>query len=250
MYFEGEELAIKHQEKVAYNKKMFKETVKFFEPEVVIPFAGDYVLGGGIGHLNEFRGMYDTIETRQIDERSIPIDITTGKEYFDIETKKASKIKKRETSRYEGYADRLSIVDAIRRKKWYPELPDEVIEKDLKKILKEVLGNWYKKNQPSDGFEYYFFQEDNKSKGIKITIENHIPSIQQIEYSYDNLKDGKSKSDNFVSIFIDSRLFLACAKRDAHWNNVFGGSQCIIRRHGDTDLCRRMEAKLWFLHIY
>ena len=37
MYFEGEELAIKHQEKVAYNKKMFKETVKFFEPEVVIP---------------------------------------------------------------------------------------------------------------------------------------------------------------------------------------------------------------------
>ena len=124
------------------------------------------------------------------------------------------------------------------------------IEKCLIKTLKDILSNWFERNQPADKFEYYFFQKYDEQNGIKIRIEKHIASIETVEYSYDHIKDNKSRVDDFVSIFIDSRLFLACTKRDAHWNNVFGGSQCIIRRHGDTDLCRRMEAKLWFLHIY
>ena len=181
MYFEGEELKNKHKEKVAYNKQMFRETVNFFDPEVVIPFAGDYVLGGGIGHLNEFRGMYDTIETQQIDKRSIPIDIKTGREYFDIEKKKATKIKQKETSHYEGYSRRLSIVNEIRRKKWYPELTDMAIKKCLIKTLKDILSNWFERNQPTDKFEYYFFQK-YENKRIKIRIEKHIASIETVEY--------------------------------------------------------------------
>ena len=195
MYFEGEELKNKHKEKVAYNKQMFRETVNFFDPEVVIPFAGDYVLGGGIGHLNEFRGMYDTIETQQIDKRSIPIDIKTGREYFDIEKKKATKIKKRrKLVIMRDTVDRLSIVNEIRRKKWYPELTDMAIKKCLIKTLKDILSNWFERNQPADKFEYYFFQKYDEQNGIKIRIEKHTASIETVEYSYDHIKDNKSKS--------------------------------------------------------
>ena len=66
MYYELDDLMHHHDKKVIYNKKQYKEIIEYFDPEIVLPFAGDYVLGSGIAYLNKYRGMYDTLKLRRL----------------------------------------------------------------------------------------------------------------------------------------------------------------------------------------
>ena len=60
--------------------------------------------------------MYDTVETPKIDNRSVPIDIETGEEYFDLEARKASKIRAVSTEKYNGFKERIQEIDKLKRR--------------------------------------------------------------------------------------------------------------------------------------
>ena len=49
----------------------FRQTVDFFDPNWVLPFAGQYYLGGGLRVLNKFRGTADPIETLRVSNKVV-----------------------------------------------------------------------------------------------------------------------------------------------------------------------------------
>ena len=105
-----------------------------------------------------------------------------------------------------------------------------------------------KRHKDTIAFNYFFYSHKQSKECIIISTNALGVNVYRLNQTYDETVSKETENSDYVCIFISNRLFLACTQRDAHWNNVFGGSQCMIRRHGDLDLCRRMEARLWFLH--
>ncbi|MDD9798448.1 MAG: MBL fold metallo-hydrolase, partial [Alphaproteobacteria bacterium] len=51
--------------------KRYKQYVDFFASEINLPFAREYILGGRLHYLNEYRGVADAFEIKGLDDKAI-----------------------------------------------------------------------------------------------------------------------------------------------------------------------------------
>jgi len=245
MYYDIDSLPRPHQEKKEYNMYYYRQMINHVNPTYVLPFAGDYFLGSDLLPLNNFRGMYDTCETPALDSRSIPLDIQSGKEYFDLESGMPSLIKSTPTDQYIGFISRMNEISSHPRIKHYPELTQTQILTKISDTIPQAFSRWSDKSEFSFDFSYRFFFDYSSDLIFFIYIVNKTPTYKLISTA----QPIQIPTSPQVDIYIGSRLFLAAILCDVHWNNIFGGSQCSLRRNGDQTKCMSMESKLWFFHI-
>ena len=79
------------------------------DPQISIPFAGKYLLGGNLYYLNPFRGVPDAVEVTRFDKNAVVLD-DGGKAWIDTQNLQPSSIREQSYSEEEmsAYALKLS----------------------------------------------------------------------------------------------------------------------------------------------
>lgn len=213
--------AVSNQKLSFFNK--YLKTVSFFESKVNIPFAGQYILGGALSHLNNYRGTADATEILSLDTKAIVLE--EGKGFINTDTLEPMHIR---TEPYPNslYCNRISEVSANAlafeldfSRSIIPKLP-------LARLLKIA----YKNSLTRFSYEsdYYF--------ALKIsTNEYFVFNINSVSNYFSFVPEEALSDFSPISILtIEPRYLFGLLTGLYHWNNAEVGSHLTVRRSPDV----------------
>ena len=228
----------------AYKKKLnffekYKKYCKSFESTYHLPFAGEYILGGKLHYLNEYRGVADPLELKEFDNRAIIlanggiIDFTNGeisnernKPYLKEDIEERLELIKNNSFDYE---DEIKI-------------PFEKI--NFMRLLKQASKKASEKSELIDNYNFVFSIKDETGKiRLKLDLNTADNSLNQI--------DLKSKINHkmFSEIKIDYRYLYGLLTAVYHWNNAEVGSLYFTSRHPLKNYNPKVQDYLNFLAV-
>lgn len=228
------------EDKARLKKAEFFERYKrmrdFLGAKVNIPFAGQYVLGGKLTGLNEFRGVSDATEVLAFDTTAVVL-ADGGEASIDTSTLTPTAVRKQAYNAAELKAYLKSIQSApMLYEAWFKDLPVEALP--FERLLPVAYGNALKKSQCKD--DYYFVI--NLSNGSHFTLNARMNSNQC------TFNESYEKVEPRSEIQIDPRYLFGILTGVFHWNNAEVGSQYMTHRVPDK-LNRDAQAFLNFLHV-
>lgn len=226
----------------AYKKKItffdrYKKYCKVFKSSYHLPFAGEYVLGGKLHHLNEYRGVADAYEVKEFDEKAIVLhsggyvdlandEIFHQRDYLypkqDLET------------RLESIKDNL--FDYEREIK----VPLEKI--NFMRLLKQASKKASEKSELKN--EYHFIIAITDKSGEirqRFDLNTQDDIIKQLDL------DIKIEHSAYSEIKIDYRYLYGLLTSLYHWNNGKVGSHYFTTRHPLENYNRKAYQYLNFL---
>jgi len=238
-YFDIDDVElIKEAEKKKFSFfERYRLLVNCIDAKVNIPFAGKYVLGGNLCHLNQYRGVADPVEVLSFDKNAIILADNGGE--IDTASLVPTKV------RYERY----EIEDVLKRikdvsglKMDYERLisKEEIHQLPLKRLF---IAAAIKAISKSECEEDYFFCINLPSSQYAVVNANRNAknAISIIDYG-NQLPEPRSE------IIIDPRYLFGLFSNVYHWNNAEIGSQYLTRRIPNS-LNRKAQAFLNYLTI-
>lgn len=205
--------------------------------KVNIPFAGKYLLGGRLTHLNKYRGVADAIEVLNIDPRAVVLADQGGE--INTATLQPTEVR---TIGYSNDAIEMRMLEIRDFKMSYELLINEteIHQLPLKRLL---------------------FHAAKKAKGIMDYNSDYYFLIQLPgqEFAVINLNNSDSSPVNYIDavqedltprseIYIDPRYLFGLLTNVYHWNNAEVGSQFDTRRVPNI-FNRKVQSFLNFLSI-
>ncbi len=212
----------------------YKKSKDILSPQLSIPFAGKYILGGRLASLNAYRGVADAVEVLDFDPSAVVLD-DGGDAYIDTIEMKPSRIR---TEKYpsllvSNYCSSLSVL---------PMPYEKVILFKESEIPFERLLRSAHKNASSRSpceTDYYFCIKLEKTW----CVINAKHSSKAIEF-----KSEIGEIESRTEISIDYRYLFGLLTCIYHWNNAEIGSQYFSRRTPDV-FNRQAQGFLNYLHV-
>jgi UDP-MurNAc hydroxylase len=208
----------------AEKKKMeffnrYVENCRVLNAAVNIPFAGKYLLGGGLARLNGFRGVADATEILQLDERAIVLADDDGEiSTFDL---RPSNIR---TDPYSPAAVNQRL-NEIKDAKFSFELIDSRMVDLIP--LETLLRRAYERALVKSSVDIDYF--------IVIRLPNMTRCCfnvnREITNGFSLLKDHEDAPLPNSEIVIDPRYLYGLLTHMFHWNNAVVGSHLSVRRN-------------------
>ncbi len=215
----------------------YKLLIKCIDAKVNIPFAGKYVLGGNLCHLNQYRGVADPVEVLSFDKHAVILADNGG----EIDTVSLVPTRVR-TERYnqEDVLNRIKDVSGLKMD--YERLisKEEIHQLPLKRLFFSAAKNAINNSECE---EDYFFCINLPSNQYAVVNANRNAknAISIIDYG-NQLPEPRSE------IIIDPRYLFGLFSNVYHWNNAEIGSQYLTRRIPNS-LNRKAQAFLNYLTI-
>ncbi len=219
----------------------YLEIKNFLNPKVSIPFAGKYVLGGNLSHLNNFRGVADAVEVVAIDPTAIVLD-DGGVGSINTETLVPTAVRKEmyDQKSMDLYCAKLSS-QKMDYELYFKNLPFSKIP--FKKLLPKAYYNALKFSQ-CDYTHYYCFNINNEYS-FCCSVNKDNPHFFYTD-EHDNEIERISYPKNEISI--DYRYLFGLITSVFHWNNAEVGSQFTTKRTPDI-YDRKVQSFLNFFCI-
>ncbi len=226
------------KKKIAFFDR-YKNYISTFNASYNLPFAGEYILGGKLSVLNEYRGVADAYELKSIDKKAVIL--SNGGE-IDLVN---SKVKKERNSLYDSQAVKKRINDIKDNQLDYEKeisLPFDKI--NFIRLIKAASMKALKKSEIDE--EYHFiFSLLNKDGQIELRFD-----INTLEGSVDPIPlDAKLEYLEFSEITIDYRYLYGLLTTVYHWNNAEVGSQYFTKRYPLDNFKPNVQNFLNFLSI-
>lgn len=203
----------------------YKEMDRALGAKINIPFAGQYVLGGKLAHLNEFRGVPDAIEVTEFDNKAIVLG-----ECEELEIDNHSPASLMESCRFEPYDGLQDHVDTI--KQYYFDYENEILPAILKKVpFERLLRKAYERAMKANeykGSDYYIIIK--LLKGFFVcNINSNMERCVYVE-----LLSALPDDAAYSLIEIDMRYLFGLLTGIYHWNNAEVGSHFKTTRVPDV----------------
>ncbi len=240
-YFDATDpqLPLKAEEKKQAFFGRYLKLVSALHPKVTVPFAGQYLLGGKLTHLNRFRGVADTTEILAIDRNAIILaddggEISTSDlrpSRLRTEPYSESDIGKRELE-IAGYAFDYERLIA----------KSEIHQLPLRRLIAAAAKKASDKSE-CDG-DYYFVIALSAGDVAIINAKRGAEPLAQFRGGADPRPLPAPRSE----INIDPRYLFGLLTNVYHWNNAEVGSQYQTRRY-PNNLNRSAQAFLNYLAI-
>jgi UDP-MurNAc hydroxylase len=226
----------------AKNKKFafferYKTLVKTIDAKVNIPFAGKYILGGKLVGINDFRGVADSVEVLEFDEKAVVLADNGG----EINTSNLIPTHIR-TNKYEQREIEKRIEEIKNMRMDYERLIDaeEILQLPIKRLLISASHNAVSKSECDEDY-YFCIGLPNEQVAVINANKNVSRSLSIVEKS-SYLPFPRSE------IIIDPRYLFGLLTNIYHWNNAEVGSQYETRRTPNT-FNRKAQAFLNYLAI-
>lgn len=200
------------------------ELRKALNPKCVIPFAGQYVLGGKLTHLNEFRGVPDAIE--------VPNAIVLEEGGFiSTDDLKPSQVRR------EPYGNARTFLTSIENNPMdYEKFPE--MEYPIKRLMAKAYKNAIAKSECEK--EHWFC--------IKYRDEWFCMNAERSNVYSCWISSAPTGVRPRSEITIDERYLFGLLTGIYHWNNAEVGSQFFTNRVPDV-YNQKAQAFLNFLHV-
>lgn len=239
MYFDEIYLSRMHLDKLFFNIQKFKSMINAFEPSYVIPFAADYLLGSGLSHFNQFRGMYDTFYASKLDHRVRSFDLRLNLSFLRASDGHQVGAQTEPTEFYEGYEEYLYSINNLPRHEYYPSLSTSEKYLQLESSWSSMLSRFSRHLASSI--------PDNINHLFRFQVLNGYSDIASPVKTLNLLINDHNHPDEVTDIFINVDTLLACITKKLHWNNVSGGSQAFFRRNPKSKYGYTAESYLNFI---
>ncbi len=217
----------------------YKKTVAALNPKTTLPFAGKYVLGGKLAHLNSYRGVADATEVLRFDPRAVVLADDDGSidtvEYRPTQVR----VEPYDSAALEAYLKQIAgcALD-------YERLisAEEIRQLPIKRLLSTAFANARTKSEVAEDYYFAFHLPDgevavlnaNRKSGDGMTVTNQEKLQQLVPRS---------------EIRIDPRYLFGLLTNVYHWNNAEVGSQFYTRRFPATAFNRQAQSFLNFLAV-
>ncbi len=215
----------------------YQALVAVIGARVNIPFAGKYVLGGKLAHLNAFRGVSDPVEVLEFDPKAVVLADDGGE--IDTVTLRGSAVR---TARYPAADLDRRINDLQSCKMDYERLmfADEVGQLPLKRLLVAAARNATSKSECEEDYFFSFALPD----GVVAIINARRNTPRSVQF----MDPGQPLPTPRSEILIDPRYLFGLLTHIYHWNNAEVGSQYLTRRH-PNELNRKAQSFLNYLAV-
>lgn len=227
------------KEKSEAKKREFFERYKkmrdSFDPKVTIPFAGKYILGGKLVHLNAYRGIADAVEVKAFDSRAVVL-ADGGLASIDTESLKptAERAVCYDVADVEAYA-RTLLNNPMHYEKYFSGIPSEALP--IRRLLPKAYENALKHSVCREDF-YYCIKLD-----WGWFVANARKGSNEARFT-DRVDEVSPRAE----IEIDGRYLFGLLTCVFHWNNAEVGSQYMTTRIPDR-YNRDASAFLNFFHV-
>ena len=212
-------------EKAEDKKKRFFERYRFITSElgarVNVPFAGQYVLGGRLAYLNEFRGVADAVEVLDFDPDA---QVLQPGAFVDSSSHEGSSLRTIKHSEEDLFKRLTNISCSAMDYEMF--IPDESIAQiPLSRLMSKALERALSKSEVVSDYFISFRMDDhwlwfNARHGgspliSRAEILDEIPCPRSV-------------------ITIDRRYLFGLMVGAFHWNNAEVGSQFFVEREPDV----------------
>lgn len=227
-----------HKKKNAFFDR-YKKYITTFNAYYNLPFAGEYILGGKLSFLNDYRGVADAYEVKSIDDKAIVL--LNGGE-IDLVNKTVKK-------------ERFSVCSDQELKKRISDVKDCLLDYEKEILLPIEKINFMRllnaasmkaiKKSEVDGEYHLIFSILNNDNQVYLRFDINtqdgavrpIPLDAEVEYL------------EFSEIKIDYRYLYGLLTTVYHWNNAEVGSQFFTKRYPLNNFKPKVQRFLNFLSI-
>ena len=234
---DDEQLQIEAIKKKLSFFERYKLLTSILNAKVNIPFAGKYILGGKLSHLNFVRGIADPVEVLEFDKRAVILADNGG----EIDTLSLKANKKRMTN-YDIKEIEKVIGEVKDKKMDYERLIalEEIYQLPIKRLLYSASKNAVSKSEIEQ--DYFFCIKLQADEYAVINANKNAKEFITYITDYEKLPAPRSE------IAIDVRYLFGLITNVYHWNNAEVGSQFYTKRIPNT-FNRKAQAFLNFLAI-
>jgi UDP-MurNAc hydroxylase len=217
--FNDEQLKIEAENKKLSFFNRYKKLTSVLKAKRNIPFAGKYILGGKLSHLNFVRGVADPVEVLEFDKNAIILADNGGE--IGTLTLKANKTR---TKKYETKEIENAISALIHKQMDYERLIslEEIEQLPIKRLLYSACRNAVSKSELED--DYFFCIKIQSEEYAVINANKNARDFIKYIAEYNNLPTPRSE------IEIDMRYLFGLITNIYHWNNAEVGSQFNTKR--------------------
>jgi len=217
----------------------YKAAVAALDPKLTIPFAGKYVLGGKLAHLNGVRGVADATEVLAFDPRAVVLADEEGS--ISTADFRPSKIRTKPYDEADCKAFLRTIADRLFD---YERLlnADEAHQLPVKRLLAMAYMNAKAKSEVEEDF-FFTFRMERGQIAVLNANKNAPGGVRMV--SEDEARQLTPRSE----IHIDKRYLFGLLTHVYHWNNAEVGSQFFTRRCPPTLFNRKAQSFLNFLTV-
>jgi UDP-MurNAc hydroxylase len=192
----------------------YKEYTESFPAKYNLPFAGEYILGGKLSHLNKYRGDADAFEVKQFDDKAV---ILSNGGYIDLNTNEVFNARNAPYSQ-EDFDERVnSIKDNLLDYEKEINIPFKKI--NFMRLLKQASTKAQAKSELIKDYHFIFSVLDESSNVCQKFDLNAFNGDLSIIGA-----DTKVKYSEYSEIKIDFRYFYGLLTTVYHWNNAEVGS--------------------------
>lgn len=219
--------------------RRYKQYAETFNAKYNLPFAGEYILGGKLHYLNDYRGVADAYEVKSFDKKAVVL--LNGGEIDTVKHKVSN-----ERAALHGKNDIKKRVGEIKDNVFDYEreicLPIEKI--DFRRLLQSASLRAHKKSEIAKEYHFVFSILDEESQiKFRFDLNTEDATVKKIEM------DAEVAYSEFSEIFIDYRYLYGLLTAIYHWNNATVGSQYLSRRYPLDGFSREVQRFLYFLTI-
>jgi len=198
----------------------YKKYTETFISKYHLPFAGEYILGGKLSHLNKYRGVADAFEVKQFDDKAV---ILLNGGYVDLSKDEISNTRNALYTQ-EDFDERINSI------KNNPLDYEKEINIPLKKInfmrlLKQASIKAQRKSELTKDYHFIFSIFDESGNVYqKFDLNAFNGDLSAIKV------DSKLKHSEYSEIKIDFRYLYGLLTTIYHWNNAEVGSLFFTNR--------------------
>ncbi len=215
--------------------KSFKD---FFNAKYRLPFAGEYLLGSHLSHLNHYRGVPDTFEIKDIDHDALVLNPGGS---INLESGSRSHERK---SLYPRDEIDMRIKEISNMSLDYEkDFCIDCKKIDFFRIIKKAFNNALSKSEITGKYAFIFTILDQDIHHKRFLLNCSDGELSEISENY------KCKESAYSEILIDYRLLFGLLTGLYHWNNADIGSLFMTRRFPYDNFNRSAQSFLNFFSI-
>ena len=200
--------------------KRYLRYVECFPAKFNLPFAGEYLLGGHLAGLNDYRGIADAFEMKEVDSKAVVL-----KNGGTINLS-SNKVKNERSELYsDSYIKKRCAEISAHKMHYEDDINLDIAKINFMRLLKTAAFKATKKSEIQGNYHFIFsvtgLKNDIQQRFLLEVATCEVKPLQlntKVDLSY------------YSEIIIDYRYLFGLLTTIYHWNNAEVGSQYITNR--------------------
>jgi len=191
-----------------------------FQPQAALPFAGQYLLGGQLHSLNEYRGCPDATDLLGLDPRVIVLSDSPSSHY-DLVNQCVVGTTRIEPYSIQVYATRIREISQTLMS-YEADLHIEQARLPIHRLLKSAYLRAHERSECDT--PYYFFIQTRPGEAGWLMSANSNNKYFELMGETEAVEVARARSAPLSRLTVDYRLLFGLITGIYHWNNAEVGS--------------------------